>query len=160
VNPPRLGLNHASIAPYGAYTCGDGAAVLFSVQSEREWRAFCLTVLEDPALAKDPDFASQPDRVARRGALDARIDTVFSRLTREAVIARMEAAGMAYASLNTALDLAHHPHLSRVTVETPAGPVAVPAPPARIAGVERHLGSVPAVDEHGAAIRAEFGEGA
>ena len=160
VNPPRLGLNHASIAPYGAYTCGDGEAVLFSVQSEREWRAFCLTVLEDPALAEDPDFASQPDRVARRAALDARINAVFARLTREAVIARMEAAGMAYASLNSALDLARHPHLSRVTIDTPEGPVAVPAPPARIAGVERKLGAVPSVDQQGAAIRAEFGEGA
>lgn len=159
-NPPRLGLNHASIAPYGAYTCGDGAAVLFSVQSEREWRAFCATVLEDPALADDPDFASQPDRVARRAALDARIAAVFERLSRDAVIARMEAAGMAYASLNTALDLAQHPHLSRVTIDTPAGPVAVPAPPARFAGVERPLGAVPGIDEHGAAIRAEFGEGA
>lgn len=158
VNPPRIGLNHASIAPYGAYTCGDGEAVLFSVQSDREWRAFCLTVLEDAALADNPDFASQPDRVARRAALDARIDAVFARLTRDAVIARMEAAGMAYASLNSALDLARHPHLSRVTVDTPAGPVDVPAPPVRIAGVERSFGTVPAVDQHGAAIRAEFGQ--
>ena len=158
-NPPRLGLNHASIAPYGAYACGDGQEVLFSVQSEREWRAFCLTVLEDPALAVDPDFSGQPARVARRAALDARIAAVFGTLPREAVIARMEAAGMAYARLNTTIDLSHHPHLSRITVGTPEGPVSLPAPPVRIAGVVRHPGAVPAVDEHGAAIRAEFGEG-
>lgn len=156
-NPPRLGLNHPSIAPYGAYACGDGLEILFSVQSEREWRAFCTGVLEDPALAEDPAFASQPDRVARRAVLDARIAAVFGRLPREAVVARMEAASMAYARLNTALDLSAHPHLSRVAVATPEGPVSVPAPPLRIAGVERSLGAVPAVDEHGAAIRAEFG---
>jgi crotonobetainyl-CoA:carnitine CoA-transferase CaiB-like acyl-CoA transferase len=157
VNPPRIGLNHASIAPYGAYACGDGGMVLFSVQSEREWRAFCTGVLEDATLAEDPAFASQPDRVARRAALDERIAAVFGRLPRGAVIARLDAAGMAWASLNTALDLAAHPHLARVTVETPAGPVALPAPPARVAGRATALGPVPGLDEHGAAIRAEFG---
>jgi crotonobetainyl-CoA:carnitine CoA-transferase CaiB-like acyl-CoA transferase len=131
--------------------------VLVSVQSEREWRAFCASVLEDAALAEDPAFASQPDRVARRAALDARIAAVFGRLSRTAVIARLEAAGIAWASLNTALDLAAHPHLARMAVETPAGPVALPAPPARVAGRAAAPGPVPGLDAHGAAIRAEFG---
>jgi itaconate CoA-transferase len=156
-NPPRLGLNHASIAPYGAYTCGGGGAVLFSVQSEGEWHRFCRQVLADEGLATDPDFASQTARVARRAALDARIDAVFGVLDRDTVIARLEAAGMAYARLSTALDLAQHPHLQRAAVETPEGPVALPLPPARVDGVAPALGAVPAVDADGAALRAEFG---
>ena len=35
--PPRAGLRHNMIAPYGAYACSDGR-VLFAVQNEREWQ--------------------------------------------------------------------------------------------------------------------------
>src|SRR5690242_7918951 len=39
--PPRLGTQHATIAPYGAYPAADGKDVLFSIQNEREWAALC-----------------------------------------------------------------------------------------------------------------------
>ena len=157
-NPPRLGLRHASIAPYGVFACGDGEQVLLSVQSEREWQAFCLQVMQDPQLARDPDFGSQPDRVARRVALEAKIAGVFVSLPRADVIARLETAGIAFASLNTALDLAQHPHLRRAEVATPSGQVTLPLPPARHDGATRALGAVPALDAHGPDIRAEFAE--
>ncbi len=155
-NPPRLGLRHASIAPYGVFTCGDGGQVLLSIQSEREWHAFCAQVMDDADLASDPDYASQPDRVARRDALEARINARFATAPRAEVVGWLEAAGIAYASLNTALDLACHPHLRRADVGTPGGAVALPLPPARHDGAAPTLGDVPDIDEHGAAIRAEF----
>jgi itaconate CoA-transferase len=155
-NPPRLGLRHASIAPYGVFGCEGGAAVLLSVQSEREWKAFCREVLKDPGLAQDPDFGSQHDRVARREELEPRIAAVFARLPLAEVTARLDAAGIAFASLNTALDLARHPHLARTEVAVPGGCVALPLPPARHDGEAAALGDVPALDAHGEAIRAEF----
>lgn len=155
-NPPRLGLRHASIAPYGVFTCGDGGQVLLSVQSEREWQTFCARVMEDPALADDPDYASQPDRVARREALEARIAARFATAPRAAVVGWLDAAGIAYASLNTALDLRAHAHLHRARVAIPGGEIALPLPPARYDGAAPDLGAVPALDAHGAAIRAEF----
>jgi itaconate CoA-transferase len=39
--PERVGLHHPSIAPYGAYVCGDGQQVVISIQNNREWRNFC-----------------------------------------------------------------------------------------------------------------------
>ena len=51
--PARMGLKHPTIAPYGAYTCADGKAVLISIQNEREWSQFCADVLGDAALATD-----------------------------------------------------------------------------------------------------------
>jgi itaconate CoA-transferase len=155
-NPPRLGLRHASIAPYGVFACKGGASVLLAVQSEREWRAFCREVLEDPGLAEDPDFGSQHDRVARREALEARITAVLARLPLAEATARLDAAGIAYARLNTALDLARHPHLARAEVAVPGGRVELPLPPARRDGAAATLGDVPALDAHGEAIRAEF----
>ena len=45
----RPGLHHPTIAPYGAYCCGDGKMLLISIQNEREWVRLCAEVLEQPA---------------------------------------------------------------------------------------------------------------
>ena len=52
--PPRAGAAHATIYPYGPFAVGDGGAVMLGLQNEREWKAFCDTVLQNPALATDP----------------------------------------------------------------------------------------------------------
>jgi len=155
-NPARIGLHHVSIAPYGAYPCAGGAEVLIAIQNAREWQAFCGTVLGDVAIACDPRFDDPSRRVANRSALDAAIAGVFGALPRDKVVARLEAARIAYAVVNTPLDLGSHPHLRRVCVQTPGGTVAIPAPPARREGAPQSFAPVPDVDAHGPAIRAEF----
>jgi len=112
--------------------------------------------MEEPALADDPDFASQPERVARRDALEARVNARFATAPRATVVEWLDAAGIAYASLNTALELGQHPHLRRANVAIPGGDIALPLPPARHDGASPELGAVPALDADGAAIRAEF----
>ena len=154
--PARAGLHHATIAPYGAYRCGDGRQVVLSIQNAREWRGFCADVLDDADLATDTRFATNALRCANRPALDAVIDTVFGALESTAVIARMAAAGTAYASLNGVADLSHHPQLRRVEADSPSGPVALPASPVRWAGVDATARSVPALGIDSAAIRDEF----
>ena len=156
-NPPRLGLHHPSIAPYGAYRCGDGQELLIAIQNEREWRTLCAEVLGDAALAVDPRFAGPSERVANRAALDAVIAARFAETDRPTLEGRLAAARIAYAGVNTPLDLARHPHLRRLPVATPGGEVALPAPPAIRRGVELAPGAVPALDAQGAAIRREFG---
>jgi itaconate CoA-transferase len=44
-------------------------------------------------------------------------------------------------------DLAVHPHLRRIEVGTPKGPVSYPTPAAIVIGQPRHYGAVPAVGE-------------
>ncbi|HEX8382975.1 MAG TPA: CaiB/BaiF CoA-transferase family protein [Sphingomonas sp.] len=154
--PRRAGLHHATIAPYGAYPCGDGRQVVLAIQNEREWRGFCAGVLGDAGIADDPRFAGNALRCANRPALDAAIDAVFATLDGAAVIARLAAAGTAYASLNDVADLSRHPQLRRVEAASPTGPVALPAPPVRWAGVVATAGAVPAIGGDSDAIRAEF----
>lgn len=156
VNPARVGLHHVSIAPYGAYRCGDGHEVLLSIQNPREWQGFCEVVLQDGTLTDDPLFHDTSARTTHREALDRIILVTFGGLTRDAVVARLEAARIAYAMVNTALELSAHPHLRRATVETPNGPVAVPCPPARHNGHSSDFNPVPALDAQGARLRLEF----
>lgn len=154
--PPRAGLHHATIAPYGAYPCNDGRQVVLAIQNEREWSQFCAVVLEQPGLATDARFASNSLRCANRPALDGVITAVFDRLDAAAVIARLAVAGTAYASLNQIADLSRHPQLRRITADTATGPVDLPAPPVRWSDAPPAAGAVPSVGEHDDPIRREF----
>jgi len=156
--PDRAGLNHPTIAPYGAYLCGDEKSVLISIQNEREWASLCADVLDDAAIASDPRFAGNSKRVANRAALDELIGRVFSGLPRDEVVARMERARVAYGRVSTLDDVANHPQNRYIEVETPSGPVRCLAPGAIFNATLPEFGSVPAPDQHGASIRAEFGK--
>jgi itaconate CoA-transferase len=151
--PQRVGLAHPTIAPYGVFKTRDGADILISIQSDREWRVLAKDVLGDAALAADPAFATNVERVRRRAETDARVQAVFGATDVAPLSARLAAADIAFARVSDTAILAAHPHLRRITVETPSGPVSYPAPPrARQEG----YGAVPGLGEHSAKIRAEF----
>ena len=153
--PARLGLHHPTIAPYGAYACADGV-VLLAVQNEAEWERFCAQVLDDPALAAEPRFATNPARVDARAALDRRIGARLERAPRAAVVERLDAAGIAYGRLATLADLAHHPQRRELPLVTPAGEITFLAPPVMGEGAVDAVGPVPALGEHDAILRREF----
>ena len=153
--PRRIGLAHTSISPYGAFRSRDGVAILISIQNDREWRVLAERVLGDAVLAADPDFATNVERVKRRGQTDGRVAKAFGMLDAALLEQKLAAADIAFARVNTPADLSHHPHLRRITVGTPSGPVSYPAPPRHDADT-RHYGPVPAVGEHTDKVRAEF----
>ena len=69
---------------------------------------------------------------------------------------KLAAADIAFARVNSPAELSHHPHLRRITVATPNGPVSYPAPPRQDDRAGRRYGPVPAVGEHTEKVRAEF----
>lgn len=156
--PARAGLNHPTIAPYGAYACADGKAILFSIQNEREWAAFCAQVLGDAAIARDSRFAGNSLRVEHRAALDGLINAVFGAHSRETMVARLEAGRIAYGRVSEMDDLAAHPQNRYIEVETPSGPVRCLAPGALFDRTLPVFGPVPALGAHSDAIRREFGD--
>lgn len=155
--PKRIGLAHTSIAPYGVFKSRDGADILISIQSDREWRVLAEKVLGDKALAADPDFATNVERVKRRAETDGRVAKAFGAVDVEPLMRKLTAADIAFGRVNTTAELAQHPHLRRITVGSPNGPISYPAPAAQWAGAPRHYGPVPALGEHTEKIRKEFG---
>ena len=155
--PPRNGLSHPTIAPYGVYGCADGRSVLFSIQNEREWVNLCSGVLERPHIAADARFSSNNARVANRPALEAIVEGVFSAHDRDAMVARLEAARIAYGRLSSMEDLKVHSQNRFVTVETPSGPVTLLAPGFVVDGQTPKLGRVPGLGEDTERVLAEFG---
>ncbi len=143
-SPKRIGLAHPSIAPYGVFQPKSGAAILISVQSDREWRALCEVFLSDAKLGSDARFASNVARVTHRDETDALVAAAFARYSAEEAVALLLQAGIALASVNDMAGLSSHPHLRRIRIDTPNGPVAMPAPAARFIGeAERAYGPVP-----------------
>jgi crotonobetainyl-CoA:carnitine CoA-transferase CaiB-like acyl-CoA transferase len=157
---PRSGAAHAAIAPYGPYTAGDGKVVYLGLQNEREWTRFCAEVLEQPSLAADPRFSANADRVANREALDALIAAAFAKHSAEEVLARLDAAQIANARMNTVQEFLDHPQLAARdrwrTVDSPAGPLRALLPPFGL-DIEPQMGAIPAVGEHTDAILNELG---
>jgi itaconate CoA-transferase len=149
--PQRIGLAHPSIAPYGGFRSGDGKDILISIQSEREWKKLCADVLGKPDLPDDPRFANMVERVRNRNLTDSIVGDAFASMTREQLLKRLSGADIAFAEVNTMADLAVHPHLRRIEVDTPKGPVTYPAPAAIVVGAPRHYGAVPAIGERRAA---------
>jgi itaconate CoA-transferase len=158
--PQRIGLAHPSIAPYGVFASKEGIPVLISVQNDREWRVLAGAVLDDAALAADPDFATNAARVQRRGLTDQRVAAGFAALDIEALSAKLAAADIAFARINDMAGLAGHPQLRRITVQSPGGPISYPAPAPQWAGETRHSAAIPALGEHTEQVRAEFVGGA
>jgi len=159
--PSRSGANHASIAPYGPFRTGDGQTVLLGIQNAREWTRFCAGVLEQPALADDPRFQTNPLRVRHRDALTAEILAVFARLTAAAVLDRLDRAGIANARLNDIAAFAAHPQLAErhrwVAIGSSAGPLEALLPPAVVEGLDPVMGPIPSLGEHTHAILGELG---
>jgi formyl-CoA transferase len=153
--PQRMGLAHTSISPYGAFRSRDGVAILISIQSDREWRVLAEKVLGDAALAADPAFATNVERVKRRAETDGRVAKVFASLDADALEGKLAAADIAFARVNSPADLARHRHLRRISIGTPSGPVSYPAPAERGAASRRY-GPVPALGQHTEQVRAEF----
>ena len=152
----RPGLHHPTIAPYGAYQCGDGRQLLLSIQNEREWQRLCSDVLEQPDLPKNPKFSSNVNRVANRTELDAILNAVFGGDPIGKVAAKLQAAQIAFGRLNGMDEFAKHPQNRFVSVRTSGGEMQILAPGAVVNGMVAPLGDVPDLGANSTAIREEF----
>ena len=152
----RPGLHHPTIAPYGAYRCGDDRMLLISIQNEREWLRLCSDVLNQPDLPQNPKFDSNVHRVENRASLDAIMNGVFSQYSIDKIADKLQAAQIAFGRLNDMDVFTNHPQNRFVSVRTSAGAVQLLSPGAIVNGVLPTLGEVPDLGQHSAAIRAEF----
>ena len=107
----------------------DGADILISIQSDREWRVLAEKVMGDKALAADPDFATNIERVKRRAETDGKVGAAFGALDVDALEEKLAAADIAFGRVNGPAELArasapapHHDRLAeRAAVLSGAG---------------------------------------
>jgi itaconate CoA-transferase len=150
--PARSGAMHATIYPYGPFRAADGKTVMIAIQNEREWALFCDKVLGAPELERDPRFDSNAKRSSNRGQLASILHQRLAQLNSAELIALLDAASIASASVNTVEGLREHPQLharSRWTeVASPAGMLPALLPPPLSDAYVPAMGNIPALGEH------------
>ena len=159
--PVRSGSAAPYSAPNEAYPTRDGWIMIAAYHDDR-WRAFC-EVLGDPALASDPRFAGNAQRVAHRAAL---MEEVARRLAAHGSLEwqeRLEAADIICAPIADYDMVAASPQLAHngVVVEmrhVDAGLVRMPGAAIGDRDVQSRVRrGPPAVGEHSREVLAEFG---
>jgi crotonobetainyl-CoA:carnitine CoA-transferase CaiB-like acyl-CoA transferase len=125
--PEPGGNRHATISPYGAFTCSDGW-VNVAVGSEGLWRRFAPLVGLDP---DDPRYATNRDRVTNWDALEAEINAALADGPVATWMARFEGVGVPAGRIRTMDEvygwdqLEHLGSIDRVDHPT-AGPLELP----------------------------------
>lgn len=151
--PERIGIAHPSIAPYGVFTTSDGANVVIGIQNEREWARLCNDVGNRPEVASDKRFVGNAARVKNRLALDNAVGEMVGKLSKDEIVDRLRAAGLAFAELRSMEYFSRHPQLKLHTANTPTGPIDLIAP---VGHQNDEPADVPALGQHSDAIRQEF----
>jgi crotonobetainyl-CoA:carnitine CoA-transferase CaiB-like acyl-CoA transferase len=106
---PRLGNGHPNIVPYQAFHTRDGFVVV-SCGNDRLYQALCqLLGRED--LAKDPSFATNPQRVRNREQLVPALQEEFLHRSTEDWLPELRAAGIPCGPINTVSQIFHDPHI-------------------------------------------------
>jgi crotonobetainyl-CoA:carnitine CoA-transferase CaiB-like acyl-CoA transferase len=96
--PQRLGNAHPNIVPYQAFAAADGHLVL-AVGNDEQFRRFCEAAGE-PALAADPRYARNRDRVANRDELLVRVAALIQARPRAFWLEALEARGVPCGPIN------------------------------------------------------------
>src|SRR4051812_38091011 len=160
-DPPRLGLSSFMVAPYGGYRTSDDQVFVFGTTNDGEWRRLATQLLDRPDLADDPRYATTPDRLRHREALDEVIATWVAAHSFDEAGSAADAAAIGWARLNTPLDVLDHPQLVErgrwVATTSPGGDFPSLRPPADCADWDWAAGAVPALGEHTGDVLEELG---
>lgn len=156
-DPRRTGASHATIAPYGPFATVSGAQVNIGIQNSREWKTFCVRVLNRPELVDDPRFRTNSLRVENRDELKRLIGEAIAHLAIDGLVRELEGAQLAFGIMRGAGELIDHPQLRERdrlrTIGSPEGELVAMLPPVIVAGREPAMGDVPALGEHDEAVR-------
>ncbi|HEY0184892.1 MAG TPA: CoA transferase, partial [Rhodopila sp.] len=131
VEPKREGSGVWHLVPYQAFQCSDDY-VLVGAPNEAAWQRLCAA-LDLPALAADPRFTSNADRVTHRGVLVPLLAARFAERDAAHWVAQLEAHRVAVAPINRIGQVLSHPQVL-------ANDMVVEAGPARLVGTPFKLG--------------------
>lgn len=95
---PRMGNAHPTIVPYEVFAASDGYIIL-AVGNDRQFRDFCIAAGQ-PALADDPQFATNKARVKNRGVLVPLIRNLIATQTQGWWMASLEKRGVPCGPVN------------------------------------------------------------
>ena len=154
--PVRMGNRHPSIAPYDTFAAADGEFVL-SVGNDDQFRRLAR-VLDAPALAADPRFATNADRVRNYDALRQELSSRLASWPRQDLLKALTAAGVPSGAVRTVTEALADPQIAAREMIVPlehltAGPIRVLGTPLKLSGTPASIRTPPpALGQHTAQI--------
>ena len=109
--PPRTGMRHQYLCPYGPYLAGDGRYVNLVVASPRDWERFVTQVARRPEWLADARFGTIEDRRAHRDELEGLVEATIASAPSEVWLERLSAAGLAHGEVRDVAGVLSHPQL-------------------------------------------------
>ena len=108
---PRAGNRHPglSVAPYAIFEANDGHVVVIC-ESDHHWRLLC-DAMGRPDLRSDPRYADTASRVGRMDEVDHIVAEWCAGLTKDEVVARLDAVGVPSAPVREMSEVLLDPHL-------------------------------------------------
>ena len=156
-DPPRSGVSHATIAPYGPFPTADGKQVNIGVQNLRDWTVLCTKILDAPELLDDERYASNADRVMHREQMETEISRILSTRALDDLVDDLTIARLPFGIMRGAGELLEHPQMqarSRLrAVATPVGDLQALLPPVVWDDRDPAMGGVPALGQHNDLVR-------
>ena len=153
--PKRTGLSHSFVAPYGAFKTKDKKNILLSIQNNREWESFCVSVLKSIELVNNQKFKTNIERYKNKRELEKIISDIFIRYNKKSLINNLRAASIAYANLNSVEDLSEHIIIKNKKINYGSMIVSVADLP--VSNNQNVLSKAPSLNENEVSIRNEFG---
>jgi len=160
--PTALGSGHPSLSPYRNFKCRDGQWIFIAAANDRFWGKL-TRALDLEAMAADPRFVKNGDRVAHRAELEAMLEKIIGEYDREPLLKRLEEADVPATPVNTVDQVMNDPQtiargmIERVVHPT-LGEIPVVGTPLKFSrmnpGVRR---AAPLRGEHTDAVLAECG---
>ena len=151
LEPPRSGMRHQYLCPYGPFLAADGDYVNLVVASDADWRCFCAAV-ERSEWVDDARFATVADRGRRKAELDDLVEQVIGSAPAEHWRARLAEAGLPVGRVRSIAEVVEHPQLrARGLIGEAASPVGLlpfvrfplaPSEPARLPALGEHTDDV------------------
>lgn len=155
--PGRIGNAHYAIAPFDTFTCADRDITVCAANDGLF--AGLAAALGRPELAADPRFATNAARHDARGALKHELEAVLRTRTAEHWLEVLERAGVPCGPISTVAEAVGSEQTRHRRMVVDAGGLPVPGNPVKASAWDDPpvRPPAPALDEHGDAVRAEFG---
>ncbi|MEH6580303.1 MAG: CaiB/BaiF CoA-transferase family protein [Halioglobus sp.] len=108
--PPPMSVRRSAWSVYDIFTSQEGEQVFVGVVSDSLWQRFCEE-FDFADFAQDALLQNNNERVQQRDRIIPRIQSLFSELSKEQLMARLDRAGVPFAPINKPIDLVDDPHM-------------------------------------------------